>query len=82
MINKMIADGAIVPVKVTCQLIQKAMQAQGWATKKFLVDGFPRNQENYDGWMEVMGSQVEIGGVLHFQCQDEEALMNRILARG
>ena len=42
------------------------MYAKGWASKKFLVDGFPRNQENYDGWMEVMGDQVKIGGVMHF----------------
>ena len=82
MINKMIAEGAIVPVVVTCKLIEKAMHAKGWATKKFLIDGFPRNEENYKGWMSVMKDQVEIGGVLHFKCQDEEALLNRILTRG
>ena len=82
MINKMIAEGAIVPVVVTCELIKKAMHAQGWNTKTFLVDGFPRNRENYDGWMEVMGDQIDFGGVLHYKVDDEEALIARILERG
>jgi UMP-CMP kinase len=66
MIEKIIKDGAIVPVAVTCGLIKAAMERQGWATKKFLVDGFPRNEDNYIGWNEVMGDTIELAGVLHF----------------
>jgi UMP-CMP kinase len=43
LINSYIVDGKIVPVEITCGLIKKAMEKQGWAAKKFLVDGFPRN---------------------------------------
>ena len=82
MINKMIAEGAIVPVVVTCKLLKKAMHDQGWGAKTFLIDGFPRNQENYDGWMEVMGDQIHFGGVLHYKVDDEEALIQRIMERG
>ena len=43
MIKEIIDKGEIVPVKVTVNLLKKAMEKAGWADKKFLVDGFPRN---------------------------------------
>ena len=46
LINYYIKEGKIVPVEITVNLIKKAMEKQGWAKKKFLIDGFPRNQEN------------------------------------
>ena len=46
----MIKNGEIVPVAITCRLIKAAMVKAGWAKKNFLIDGFPRNQDNYDGW--------------------------------
>ena len=43
--------GKIVPVEVTVNLIKTAMIKSTAAGKSdFLVDGFPRNQDNYDGW--------------------------------
>ncbi len=39
------------PVDVTVNLIKTAMIKSAAAGKSdFLVDGFPRNQDNYDGW--------------------------------
>ena len=61
-------------------MIKNAMERAGWATKKFLVDGFPRNKDNYDGWMKVMGEIVEVVYVLVFDC-DEEELTRRIMDR-
>jgi len=44
--------GTIVPVDVTVGLIKAAMIKSAAAGKAdFLVDGFPRNQDNYDGWL-------------------------------
>ena len=80
MIDRIIKAGEIVPVKVTCNLIKNAMLASGWAEKKFLVDGFPRNQDNYDGWQEVMGEISEVIYCLHFNC-DEGVLNDRIMKR-
>ena len=68
------------PVDITCNLIRNAMIEAGWAEKKFLVDGFPRNQDNYDGWSRIMGDDVEIIYVLHFDCNEEE-LTKRIIER-
>ena len=50
LINTTIKEGKIVPVAITCQLIKNAMESHGWAAKRYLVDGFPRNEENFTGW--------------------------------
>lgn len=44
MIQNMIKDGKIVPSEVTIKLLQRAMQES--SNDKFLIDGFPRNEEN------------------------------------
>lgn len=80
MISDIIKNGQIVPVAITCGLIRNAMQAAGWADCKFLVDGFPRNEDNDSGWHEVMGNSIELAGVLHFVVE-EEALIARIQER-
>merc|ERR1712113_301037 len=55
LINKLISEGRIVPVEITVNLIKKAMEKHGWSSKKYLIDGFPRNEENYNGWNDIMG---------------------------
>ncbi|KAL0308718.1 UNVERIFIED_CONTAM: UMP-CMP kinase [Sesamum radiatum] len=44
MIKNMIKKGEIVPSEVTIKLLQRAMEEDG--NDKFLIDGFPRNEEN------------------------------------
>ncbi|TYJ38453.1 hypothetical protein E1A91_A05G444100v1 [Gossypium mustelinum] len=44
MIQNMMNEGKIVPSEVTIKLLQKAMLDSG--NDKFLIDGFPRNEEN------------------------------------
>lgn len=80
MINQYIVEGKIVPVEITCQLLKRGMEKHGWAAKKFLIDGFPRNQDNYDGWSRVMGDLVEVPHIL-FMDADEETMINRIMER-
>ena len=80
LIDQIIKEGKIVPVDITCNLIRNAMKEAGWEQKKFLVDGFPRNKDNYDGWARIMGEDVEVVYVLHFDCNEEE-LTKRIMAR-
>ena len=53
------------------------MENHGWGDRKFLVDGFPRNEDNFNGWNEVMGDSIELAGVLHFVVE-EEALIARV----
>ncbi len=70
MINKLIKEGKIVPATVTCSLAKREMQSKG-KNKLFLIDGFPRNEENLEGWLKVFGDECKIEAVLFFDCADE-----------
>ena len=80
MINDYISKGQIVPVRITISLIKAAMEQHGWAKSKFLVDGFPRNEDNVNGWNEVIGDSAEVVGIIYIKCS-EETMTNRILKR-
>jgi len=57
-----------VPVAYTCGLLEKAMKESKANT--FLIDGFPRNQDNLDGWNKQIGSRANIRSVLFLECDD------------
>ena len=44
--------------------------------KKFLVDGFPRNEDNLQGWSERMDGVVDVKCVLFFDCPEEVSFMH------
>ncbi|XP_010551751.1 PREDICTED: UMP-CMP kinase 3-like [Tarenaya hassleriana] len=76
MIQNMIKEGKIVPSEVTIKLLQKAMQENG--NEKFLIDGFPRNEENRAAFENV--TKIEPKFVLFFDCSEEE-MERRLLNR-
>lgn len=47
----------------------------------FLIDGFPRNQNNLDGWKKVVNDKVNIQFVLFIECP-EDICVERCLKRG
>lgn len=79
LIETYIREGKIVPVEITCSLIDKAIQKSG--KDKFLVDGFPRNQNNLDGWTRTMSDKVNLQFVLFFDCP-LDVCAERCLSRG
>jgi len=72
-------NGTIVPVAITLGLLEKSMKESG--KQNFLIDGFPRNQDNLDGWNSVMPDKVNLKMVLFFDCP-EEVCVKRCLQRG
>ncbi|CAA0834603.1 Probable UMP-CMP kinase 2 [Striga hermonthica] len=76
MILNTIKEGKIVPSEVTVQLIQKAMEASD--NDRFLIDGFPRTEENRIAYERVIGAEPDI--VLFFDCPEEE-MVKRVLNR-
>ncbi|XP_008799350.2 UMP-CMP kinase 3-like isoform X1 [Phoenix dactylifera] len=76
MIQNMIKEGKIVPSEVTIKLLQKAMLESG--NDKFLIDGFPRNEENRAAFENV--TKIEPEFVLFFVCPEEE-MERRLLNR-
>ncbi|XP_071954502.1 UMP-CMP kinase-like isoform X2 [Antedon mediterranea] len=79
LIQTHIKNGSIVPVAITISLIERAMNES--TVKKFLVDGFPRNEDNLTGWDQQMTDKVNLKFVLFFECSEEECV-KRCLKRG
>ena len=73
-------SGTIVPVAITCSLLLRAMKDSG--NQYFLIDGFPRNQDNLDGWInEINPDKIQVKCVLNFQCK-QNICLERCLKRG
>jgi len=81
LIEDYIRNGKIVPVAITCSLIDQAMMSSGDGKNKFLIDGFPRNKDNLDGWEQDMSAKVNLQFVLFFDCP-QETCTQRCLSRG
>ncbi|XP_056149042.1 UMP-CMP kinase [Lampris incognitus] len=84
LIDSYIKEGRIVPVEITINLLRKAMEATMQKNEKnflFLIDGFPRNEDNLQGWTTVMDEKANVKFVLFFDCSNEVCI-NRCLERG
>jgi UMP-CMP kinase len=82
LINAKISAGEIVPSSITVTLIQKAMEKIRAETgnMKFLIDGFPRSEENCTVWDEKMADTSTVEFVLFLHCP-EDVMTGRILER-
>ena len=67
--NEHVQKGQIVPVAYTCGLLETAIKESKANT--FLIDGFPRNQDNLDGWSSQLGSKATVKSVLFLECNDD-----------
>ncbi|OWF46209.1 UMP-CMP kinase [Mizuhopecten yessoensis] len=72
-IARHIEVGSIVPVAITCALLQREMKKAKENDNKdsFLIDGFPRNKDNLDGWNKEMSEKVNLKTVLFFNCPED-----------
>nr|XP_054949253.1 UMP-CMP kinase isoform X2 [Pan paniscus] len=84
LIEKYIKEGKIVPVEITISLLKREMDqtmAANAQRNKFLIDGFPRNQDNLQGWNKTMDGKADVSFVLFFDCNNEICI-ERCLERG
>ncbi|XP_056600292.1 UMP-CMP kinase [Triplophysa dalaica] len=84
LIDNYIKEGKIVPVEITINLLKKAMDETMKVDEKrfrFLIDGFPRNEDNLRGWNKVMDGKAIDKFVLFFDCGNEVCI-DRCLERG
>ena len=79
LIKSIMSQGKYVPVKITCDLIKKAMDNYS-KEKIFLIDGYPRNQDNIDGWLETFGNNYILITSIILDC-DEKELERRLIER-
>lgn len=80
LINSIIEKGEMVPGDITINLIKDAMKKFGWGDKRFLIDGFPRNEDNQNGWKRILADDVNMEFVLYLECT-EDLMIKRILKR-
>ncbi|KAL4608133.1 UMP-CMP kinase [Arapaima gigas] len=84
LIDSYIKEGKIVPVEITINLLRQAMEKtmeMDPQKYRFLIDGFPRNQNNLEGWTAEMNDKADVKFVLFFDCSNEVCI-NRCLERG
>lgn len=83
LIAECLVSGKIVPVEISLSLLRQAMDKSSslYGDKIFLVDGFPRNFDNLEGWSRNMPDYTTLFGALVFDCP-EKVLEKRILQRG
>ena len=85
LLDQCMKAGSIVPAAITTQLLADAMVAQLRhatsfpASRRFLIDGFPRNADNFSTW-NVTLPDVCVEGVLFYD-GTEAALLSRLQER-
>lgn len=79
LIDSYLKEGKIVPVEVSLSLLRKAIVDMKW--NRYLIDGFPRNWDNLEGWNSTMTDVCNVEAVLFIECNEKE-LQKRILSRG
>ena len=76
------AEGKIVPSEITIGLIKaKILELSSNGFHKFLLDGFPRNDENLKLWNEIVGDSIKLKFVIFLNCS-EKIMIDRVLKRG
>ncbi|XP_021559395.1 UMP-CMP kinase-like, partial [Neomonachus schauinslandi] len=76
--------GKMVPVETTISLLKSEMDqtmAANAQKNKFLIDRFPRNQDNLQGWKKIMDGKADVSFILFFYC-NREICIERCLERG
>ncbi|XP_030464513.2 UMP-CMP kinase 3-like [Syzygium oleosum] len=76
MIRDLKQEGKLVPSEIVVKLLQQAMRRS--ESKNFLIDGFPRNEENLAVAENIM--KIEADAILFFDCSEQES-MRRLLSR-
>ena len=71
----------IVPIEITCEILMEAVKKSNHEI--LLIDGFPRNMENLQGFLsnKIVNQTIQIKSVLYLSCS-EKTCTERVLARG
>jgi adenylate kinase family enzyme len=72
-------EGGLVSSEILVKLVKAEIENQGLGNR-YILDGFPRNQENLDVWNKLMKDITHISCYLYFDC-DFKILEERMLKR-
>ncbi|KAL7719410.1 UMP-CMP kinase [Entamoeba marina] len=79
LIAQLIKEGKIVPPEITVKLLLDAMRAD--KNQVFLIDGFPRNEENKDCWFKYAEKEQIKTSMCMCIDASKEVMAKRILKR-
>lgn len=71
-------SGKLVSSDIVVNLVKEVFEKDKKAI--YLLDGFPRNQENLDVWQKILGNSAKIEFMLFLETSDE-IMMQRMLKR-
>lgn len=81
LIKKRRAEGKIIESDIMVKLIADRMEkCLDNGKKHFLIQGFPQNLENYEGWRRKLQNYVNVLGVLYISI-DKDTLNKRIASK-
>jgi adenylate kinase family enzyme len=60
--------GTLVHSDLIVRLLKKAIALNG--TRRYLIDGFPRNKENMDSFHRIVGNEVDVRSLIYFECSE------------
>jgi UMP-CMP kinase len=53
----------LVPADLAVKVIRKAIAING--VRRYMIDGFPRNKENWTAFQEIMKDEVVVKGLIY-----------------
>ena len=75
-ISKLQAEGKLVSSEILVDIIKSNLKKG----QKYLLDGFPRSDENDQVWNKIIGKDADTPFLLYFHCKNE-TMKERILGR-
>lgn len=78
-IEKIQKEGGLVSSEILVQLVKVEIEKEG-LNHRYILDGFPRSQENLDVWNKLMKDITHIAGYFYFEC-DFKVLEERMMKR-
>ena len=77
-IESYIKEGKLISSQLVVKLLKNAIEVNG--NRRYLFDGFPRNQENWDEFDKQLTDQVVVRNLIYFDCP-QQTLIDRIMQR-
>jgi UMP-CMP kinase family protein len=77
-IDQYIKEGKLLPSELVVKLLKNSIEAHG--NRRYLIDGFPRNKENWDEFDKQLADMVVIRNLIFFDCPND-VMTQRIIER-
>lgn len=77
-IESYIKEGKLISSDLVVQLIENSISTYG--NRRYLLDGFPRNQENWDVFEKRLADKVIVRNLIYFDCPTQ-TLIDRMTER-